>query len=78
MFSDIFATTILAPHPESSVIIDTLADGQFVFVEVMGKVVEDVEEDLSDFEFNRARFRTMLGRVVDDFRDNPFWAAAGG
>ena len=78
MFSDAFATTILAPHPESSVIIDTLADGQFVFVEVMGKVVEDVEEDLSDFEFNRARFRTMLERVEEDFRENPFWAAAGG
>ena len=37
LFADAFGTTILAPHPESSVIIDTLADGQFVFVEVMGE-----------------------------------------
>ena len=77
LFSDPYSTTILAPHPESRVIMDTLANGQFVFVEVMGKVVDEVEDDLSRFEFNRANFRTMLGRVVEDFRDNPFWAAGG-
>ncbi len=76
LFADPFGTTILAPHPQSKAIIDTLSNGQFVFIEVMGKVVEEVEDDASHFEFNRATFRTMLQRVYEDFRDNPFWAAS--
>ncbi len=78
LFSDPFATTILAPHPQSRVIMDTLANGQLVFVEVMGKVVEKVEDDHSHFDFNRTNFRRMLDLVTQDFRDNPFWAASGG
>ena len=76
MFPDHFGTTILARHPESRAIVDTLNNGQFVFIEVMGNVVEEVEDDESHFEFNRARFRTMLNLVYEDFRDNPFWAAS--
>ncbi len=74
LFPDRYGTTILAPHPESHVIIDTLASGQFVFIEVMGKVVEEVKDDRSHFEFNRAVFRNMLDRVHQDFTDNPLWA----
>lgn len=77
LFTDPYGTTILAPHPESAAIMDTLSDGQLVFVEVMGKVVERVEDDESRFEFNRATFRSMLDRVYEDFQDNPFWAAGG-
>lgn len=76
LFADPYGTTILAPHPQSKAIIDALSNGQFVFIEVMGKVVEEVEDDASHFEFNRATFRTMLQRVDEDFRDNPFWAAS--
>jgi len=77
LFTDQYRTTILAAHPHSDVVMDTLANGQFVFVEVMGEVVEQVEDDKSRFEFNRAVFRSMLDRVYEDFRDNPFWAAEG-
>lgn len=77
LFTDQFRTTILAPHPESDMVMDTLARGQFVFVDVMGEVVEKVEDDQSRFEFNRAIFRSMLDRVYEDFRDNPYWAAGG-
>ncbi len=77
LFTDQYRTTILAPLPHSDMVMDTLANGQFVFVEVMGEVVEQVEDDKSRFEFNRAVFRSMLDRVYEDFRDNPFWAAEG-
>ncbi len=77
LFTDPYGTTILASHPESNVVMDTLANGQLVFVDVMGKVVERVQDDQSRFEFNRAIFRSMLDRVSEDFRDNPFWAAEG-
>ena len=77
LFTDPYKTTILAPHPESQAVMDTLAEGQFVFVEAMGEVVESVQDDQSRFEFNRAVFRSMLDRVYEDFRENPFWAAEG-
>lgn len=77
LFADRYGTTILATHPESDAVMDTLADGQFVFIEVMGQVVEKVEDDESRFEFNRATFRSMLERVNEDFRENPFWAVGG-
>jgi DNA-binding transcriptional MerR regulator len=76
LFTDQFQTTILAPHPQSRVIMDVLNNGQFVFIDVMGKVVEEVQDDESRFEFSRVTFQAMLGRVYEDFRDNPFWAAS--
>ncbi len=77
LFLDAFGTTILAPHPESRVVMDALTNGQFVFIEVLGEVTDKVEDDHSHFEFNRAIFRRTLNRVYEDFRDNPFWAAGG-
>ncbi len=57
----VFAVT----HDEAE-LLDALRQGQLAFFVRIDEIAQDVEEDVSKFELDRASFRDMLKLVNDD------------
>ena len=57
----VFAVT----HDEAE-LLDALRQGQLAFFVRIDEIAQDVEEDVSKFELDRASFRDMLKLVSDD------------
>ncbi len=58
--------SIFAVAHDETELLDALRQGQLAFFVKIDEIAQDVEEDVTKFELDRASFRQMLQLVEDD------------
>jgi len=58
--------SIFAVAHDETELLDALRQGQLAFFVKIDQIAQDVEDDVSKFELDRASFREMLKLVEDD------------
>jgi len=61
--------TIFRVSADEGELMDALREGQMAFFVAIDEIVREVEEDVTRFELDRARFLEMLRRVEDDISE---------
>jgi DNA-binding transcriptional MerR regulator len=61
--------TIFQVSADEGELMDALRQGQMAFFVAIDEIAREVEEDVTRFELDRARFLDMLRRVEDDINE---------
>jgi predicted RNA-binding protein associated with RNAse of E/G family len=61
--------TIFQVSSDEGELMDALRKGQLAFFVAIDEIAREVEEDVTRFELDRARFLDMLRRVEDDISE---------
>ena len=60
--------SIFAVAHDETELLDALRQGQLAFFVKIDEIAQDVEDDVTKFELDRDRFRTMRRTVEDDVK----------